>query len=533
MKNTLLFIIGMFVFGFSLQAQNWDEIIKVAASDRAAEDYFGNSVAVSGDYAVVGTPFEDEDASGGNTMNDAGSAYIFYNNAGTWEEVQKITASDRAVDDWFGSSVAISGDYVVVGAYYEDEDASGGNTMEMAGSVYIFYNNSGTWEEVQKITASDRAAGDLFGVSVAVSGDYAVVGAVCESEDVSGGNTLNWAGSAYIFYNTGSTWEEVQKIVASDRAVDDWFGYSVAVSGDYILVGVLYEDEDASGGNTMSNAGSAYIFYNDTGTWEEVQKITASDRAVDDWFGVSVSVSGDYAVVGACHESEDASGGNTINWAGSAYIFYNNSGTWEQLQKIVASDRAAEDFFGSSVAVSGDFAVVGAVYENEDASGGNTMSDAGSAYIFYNIGSTWDEVQKITASDRAVDDWFGYSVAVSGEYAVVAAPKEDEDASGGNFLDGAGSVYIFSNAAGNLLKHIVNSSEVLLFPNPTRGTINIKYINSCIQKITISDLIGKTLIEKTEIQQNETIDLSNFETGIYIICIQTDKEIFTTKIVKE
>ena len=163
MKNTLLFIIGMLVSGFSLQAQNWDEIIKVAASDRAADDYFGWSVAVSGDYAVVRSPYEDEDASGGNTMNDAGSAYIFQNNSGIWEEVQKIVASDRDVSDFFGISVAVSGDYAIVGANSENEDTSGGNTMNDAGSAYIFYNNAGIWEEVQKITASDRDFNDLFG----------------------------------------------------------------------------------------------------------------------------------------------------------------------------------------------------------------------------------------------------------------------------------------------------------------------------------------------------------------------------------
>jgi parallel beta-helix repeat protein len=448
MKKTLLFLI---VLTFSVSnyngifAQNWDETIKLAASDRAASDLFGYSVSISGDYAIVGAYQEDEDAGGGNTLSQAGSAYIFYNNSGTWEQMQKIVASDRAAGDWFGYSVSISGDYAIVAAYYEEEDAGGGNTLFGAGSAYIFYNNSGTWEQKQKIVASDRAASDRFGQSVSISGDYAIVGAYEEDEDAGGGNTLSMAGSAYIFYNNSGTWEQKQKIVASDRAAGDYFGYSVSISGDYAIVGAYQEDQDAGGGNTLSSAGSAYIFYNNSGTWEQMQKIVASDRAAVDQFGYSVSISGDYAIVGAHQEDEDAGGGNTLSMAGSAYIFYNNSGTWEQANKIVASDRAASDHFGQSVSISGDYAIVGANYEDEDAGGGNTLNSAGSAYIFYNNSGTWEQKQKIVASDRATYDYFGRSVSISGYYAIVGAHQEDEDAGGGNTLSAAGSAYIFSN----------------------------------------------------------------------------------------
>jgi len=209
-------------------------------------------------------------------------------------------------------------------------------------------------------------------------------------------------------YNTqAQTWLETQKAVASDRAADDGFGASVSISGNYAIVGAHSEDHDTIGGNTMTDAGSAYILErNGSGNWSQVQKIVASDRAADDRFGASVSISGNYAIVGAHSEDHDTMGGNTMTDAGSAYIFERDStGKWNQLQKIVASDRAVVDNFGNSVSISDNYAIVGAYREDEDTAGGNTLGAAGSAYVFERDGSgNWNQVQKITATDRAVGD---------------------------------------------------------------------------------------------------------------------------------
>ena len=239
--------------------------------------------------------------------------------AQTWNEAIKTVASDRAASDVFGYSVSISGSYAIVGAYQEDEDASGANYQLDAGSAYIFERDGlGNWTQAQKLTASDRAAFDYFGHSVSISGDYAIVGAYGESEDASGANFQNAAGSAYIFERDGlGNWTQAQKLTASDRASGDYFGHSVSISGDYAIVGAYREDEDASGANTQSQAGSAYIFERDgLGNWTQAQKLTASDRAAEDYFGWSVSISGSYAIVGAWQESEDASGANYQNDAG-------------------------------------------------------------------------------------------------------------------------------------------------------------------------------------------------------------------------
>jgi hypothetical protein len=198
-----------------------------------------------------------------NSITSAGAVYIYEKNAnGNWNETEKIVASDRAAYDSFGSSVSISGDYVIVGAPFEDEDENGANTLNDAGSAYIFGKNSiGVWSEAQKIVASDRSGTKNFGSSLAISGAHAVVGVSLEDDDANGANPLNNAGAAYFFgLGANDTWSEITKAVASDRAADDEYGNSVAISGDIAIVGAHLEDEDASGGSTSNGAGSVYFF---------------------------------------------------------------------------------------------------------------------------------------------------------------------------------------------------------------------------------------------------------------------------------
>ena len=221
--------------------------------------------------------------------------------------------------------------------------------------------------EVKKLRASDAEAGDLFGLSVAVSGDSAVVGALKPDFPVTN------PGAAYVFQRDqggADNWGEVVKLTASDAGAGDLFGVNVAVSGGTAVVGALHED---AGG---SEAGAAYVFQRDEGgadNWGEVTKLTASDAQAGDNFGNSVAVSGDTAVVAAF--LEDAGGSEP----GAAYVFQRNEGgadNWGEVKKLTASDAEAGDLFGRSVAVSGDTAVVGAYQED---SGGVA---AGAAYVF-------------------------------------------------------------------------------------------------------------------------------------------------------
>jgi hypothetical protein len=444
MKRNLLFTLLLMVT-ITTTAQNWDEIIKAVASDRATDDQFGIAVSISGDYAIVGAYSEDHDPSGGNNLPNAGSAYLFHYNGTNWYQQQKIVPSDRDYEDRFGVSVAISGDFAIVGTYGEDEDSLGGNSVYEAGSAYLFHRIDTVWTEQQKIVASDRGEYDYFGNSVSISGNYAIVGAYGECHDTTGTDSLYNAGSAYIFHFNGTRWTEQQKIVAPDRAEYDQFGYSVSISGDYALAGAWLDDHDAANLNPLSNAGSAHIFVRSGSTWKQQQKIVSADRSTRDIFGYSVSLSGNDAIIGAYQEGHDASGGAYKAEAGSAYLFHRDDTTWTQQQKIVASDRSADDQFGFSVSIAGDYAMVGAYLDAQDASGANPLHFAGSAYIFVRNGNTWSEQQKIVAPDRAAEDRFGNAVAISEDFALAGAVIEDDDVSGGNPRPEAGSVYLVKN----------------------------------------------------------------------------------------
>jgi len=399
-KPLLLFIIILSSF-YTLKAQNWNEIIKATASDAAAGDNLGVSVSISGNKAIVGAGFNDDNGT------SSGAAYIFELVGNTWSETAKITASDAATADFFGFAVSISGNKAIVGAAQNDDNGTS------SGSAYIFELVGGTWSETTKITASDAATSDGFGVSVSISGNKAIVGAA--QNDDNGSNS----GSAYIFELVGGTWSETAKITASDAAASDGFGYSVSISGNKATVGALGNSDNGFG------SGSAYIFELVVGTWSETTKITASDATTGDGFGYSISISGNKAIVGA-HQNDD----NGTS-SGSAYIFELVAGTWSETTKITASDAASDDFFGYSVSISGNKAVAGA-RQNDD-----NGSNSGSAYIFELIAGTWSETEKITASDAATNDIFGSSVSISGNQAIVGAARNDDNGSN------SGSIYIF------------------------------------------------------------------------------------------
>ena len=390
-------------------------------SPGGAYGFFGVSVAVSGDTAVVGA---SQDFSSAGTRG--GSAYVFVRTgttgtAGTLQAPRalqaKLTASDGAAFDLFGASVDVDGDTAVVGAYGDDTRGGGD-----AGSAYVFTRTGTTWTQQAKLTASDGAAFDYFGFSVDVDGDTVVVGAPDDGDDTTPAGA--YAGLAYVFTRTGTTWTQQAKLTASDGAASDNFGYSVAVSGDTAVVGA--HNDDTRGG---VDAGSAYVFTRTGTTWTQQAKLTASDGAEGDFFGVSVAVDGDTAVVGAY--GDDTRAGTD---RGSAAVFVRAGTAWALQAKLTTSDGAAGDYFGASVAVSGDTAVVGAYFD-----GTRGGVDAGSAYVFTRTGTTWALQAKLTAPDGAQSDYFGLSVAVDGDIAVVGAPGDDTRSG----VD-AGSAYAYS-----------------------------------------------------------------------------------------
>ncbi|MBD3360423.1 hypothetical protein GF366_01320 [Candidatus Peregrinibacteria bacterium] len=395
-------------------AANWSQEDKIYAGDPDDHDAFGTSVSISGDYAVGGAPSND------GSGIDEGAAYVFSRSGSSWSQVAKLTASDAANYDEFGESVDIDGDFIVVGARNNDSSQ---------GKAYVFKKPVSGWTDMTEtaiLTASDKLNDDNFGTAVGISGDYVVIGA--SGNDDAG----SASGSAYIFKKPVGGWSdmtETKKITAGDAEGGDIFGVSAGIDGDYIIVGAGFEDEGGS------NAGAAYIFFKDQGgvdNWGQQAKLIASDAADNDRFSYSIdgngaSISGDYALVGACFKG-----------AGSAYIFYKDEGgtnNWGQQAKLTASDGVSGDYLGRSVSIYGNTAIAGADHKS---------SSTGAAYIFERGGGwsgTITEDQKITADDGDSNDEFGHSVAISGYYSLIGA-RADENGSYGN----AGSGYIFHSS---------------------------------------------------------------------------------------
>jgi hypothetical protein len=387
------------------------------ASNTGAVDQFGWSVAISGNTAVVGANREDSTATtvnGDQTNNsalEAGAAYVFVRNAGTWSQQAYLKASNTGADDQFGYSVAISGDTIVVGAPGEDSNATGVNgdqTNESAfaaGAAYVFVRNAGTWSQQAYVKASNAGAFNQFGLSVAISGDTIVVGANGErstSTGVNGDQTNNSAldvGAAYVFVRSGTAWSQQAYVKASNAEAFDNFGWSVAISGDTIVIGAYGEDSNATGvgGNQANNsaigAGAAYVFVRNAGTWSQQAYLKASNTGADDQFGYSVAISGDTIVVSAPGEASNATSvngdqtNNSAIGAGAVYVFVRNAGTWSQQAYLKASNSGANDVFGNSVAISGDTIIVGAYGEASNATGvngdqtRNAADFAGAAYL--------------------------------------------------------------------------------------------------------------------------------------------------------
>ena len=278
-----------------------------------------------------------------------------------------------------------------------------GHPLSQSGSASVFVRDGANWTQQANLIANDVTEDAFFGGSVSISGDTIIVGA--KNDDVEGIDS----GSAYVFDRAGSfwsTWTQRAKLTASDGDERDYFGYSVSISGDTIVVGAFHDDDKGV------SSGSAYVFVRYGSTWAtwnwEQQKLTADDGSDFDFFGISVAVSGDTIVVGA--PGDDDKGGS----CGSVYVFVRNDPSstlmypWVQQAKLTANDGAENDEFGYSVSISGDTIVVGA-------------PDSGSTYVFVRDGATWLQQEKLTPDDGSKNHQFGRSVAVSDDSIVVAA----------------------------------------------------------------------------------------------------------------
>lgn len=379
------------------QCGSFEAVQKLTASDPSPEDHFGWSVGVSSNRAIVGAYTDDIGAD-----TNAGSAYVFRWNGSVWVQEAWLTGHPSgSPPDEFGYGVSIHTDRAVVSGRQQSE---------------VFRWNGIGWES-EGLLIAPPGNGDSVGSSVAIWGDRAIVGEY--GHDIGG---LVDAGAAEVYRWTGSAWVHEATLTAGDPAIGDYFGIAVSLDGDRALIGAYGDDESAPDG------GAAYVFKWSGSAWLQEAKLLAADGGADDLFGNSVSLSGDCALVGAF--LDDNEGGNE---AGAAYVFCRNGSVWAQQGKILAADGMPDDRFGESVSLSDDRGVVGA--SRDDTSDG---ADAGSVYSFRWNGATWVQEVQLVAADAGIDDRFGRAVAHSGVQAVFGAASHNAMA-----LTDAGAAYAF------------------------------------------------------------------------------------------
>lgn len=506
-KSMIIFSIFMLSISLLFSAE-WNMISKIVATDRNNDEYFGNEVAISGNFAIVGAYRENQSIDEGEIIHNAGAAYIFRFDGSEWVQMQKLVASNRGENYYFGCSVDICGDYAIVGA--REENVAGGHKE---GAAYIFYYDGTSWVQDDRIYADDRHYGDYFGYSVAMTENRSVIGAIYQDYAEASSDSLAQAGAAYVFSRSGIGWSQSAKLVAKYRSEGDNFGTCLAISGANIVVGVPLEDMNEDSLDYKMNAGAAYVFNYDGSHWSRSKKLLASDRNSHDQFGCSVDIDGATIIAGAYMEGHDVDGLNKKDKTGSAYIFDYSGSVWTQTQKIVASERWVSDFFGYDVAIEDNLLIVGAYGEDHDTLAENYIKNAGASYVFKNWGGIWSEQEKITAYVRSEEDRFGNSVDISNDVLIIGAVGEDHDANDANTKYGSGSAYIYSTGVGGVLEANIavhaNSLEILngdttpsLIDNTDFGTVYLDS-GSVTKAYSISNTgTGHLLIDTIYVQNS-------------------------------
>jgi hypothetical protein len=376
---------------------------KLYAVDSSGSESFGSSVAISGDTMAIGAPGDNGQG------KDSGAVYVFVRTGNAWTQQAKLSATDGAAGDNFGASVAISDDTLIVGAL------AGEANGQHSGSAFIFVRTGTTWTQQAKLLAADGQEGDAFGVCAAISHDTAIVGAWADDD------LGSMSGSAYVFVRTGTTWTQQAKLLAADGAAHDWFGMSVAVDGDTVAVGAWRDDDHGP------DSGSVYVFVRTGNTWTQQAKLSPANAGARDGFGACVAISGDTLVVGATDGFYDNPS------SASASVFVRTGASWTQQAKLSADNGSIFGRFGWSVAISGDIVMVGA--PDEDAW-------AGAAYVFARSSNLWIPQGKFSLPDHPIRPSFahclGYSVGISNR-TVVAGTPDDSD-----LKIFGGAAYVFS-----------------------------------------------------------------------------------------
>jgi len=441
---------------------------KIVASDGASQDYFGDSVALDGDTLVVGASLKDIGHS------DAGAVYVFVRTSSGWVQQQELISTDPSDGYLFGSAVAVSGDTLVIGCPFTYLNGVG-----IGGAAYVYTRNGGVWTVQQRLAGASAYDGDAFGYAIGMSAGTIVVGAYGDLQ-----NGLP-SGAAYVFVRQGSVWSLQQTLVPNDALVTGAFGTAAVIAGNTAVIGAL--------GDGLS-PGSAYVFTRSGTAWQQVQKLVASDGTIDDGFGLTVGLTSDTLVVGAPRNSA-----TTGTERGAAYIFGHAPGYWTQLQRLEDTGGEEMDQFGHSVAISGDRLVVGSVAANTAA------ADTGAADVYFRAAGVWSIDQRLAPVNLLTHDVFGHSVAVNTNLVAVGALQYF------NFNPGAAYVYKFEGTADTeppTIKSVTVDPDYLFPANHKLVPITIAVVASDNVEVASSRIISVTCNESAVGDWQVTGDLA-------------------------
>jgi len=367
------------------------DLQKLIPTDGKEKDYFGYSVAIDQNTVLIGSNRADY-----GKIPDAGAAYVYELGSEGWQLQAKLIAQKPSAFDTLGGNVAINNNTAVLGAIGRDDNG------ENSGAVIVFERNN-SWKQKQLVMPPDGQAGDAFGQSIALTEKTLVVGA--PRSDTLGKDS----GSVYVYTRKGECWVLKTRLTAQDGAPGDLFGISVAIDKNTILVGADLNDEKAE------NAGAVYVFAINGEKWHQQAKLTASDAGKTDIFGVRVAISGDTALISARRDDDDNLGID----AGSAYIFERTGQHWLQKTKLLAPDGKADDRFARGVALKENTAIISAMHHDA------ASKDSGAVYVYKKLNGNWSLSSKILADDSIVGDRLGWNVAFSNGHIVMASPHSD------------------------------------------------------------------------------------------------------------
>jgi len=504
--NCFLFAVAI-VFSSNITAQNLDFYQTFIPGGQG--DSVGVSASVYGNYAIVGAPFAKTYVK----SDRASKGYVFFyeKNPATneWIETEKTNQGNSGNNDYFGGSVAIYDDVAIVGAMYDN--SNGPN----AGAAYIYKrieSASGNinWSLVKKIVGNDTEADDRFGYSVDINSEYAVVGSYNNS------NSDN-SGAVYVFKryeNFTNNWDQVAKITNGSSLGPYNFGKSVSIDNDLILVGATDYDYDSDGD------GAAFLYKKeyDNDIWNQIKRIVPSDSIQATDFSQSLDLNGDNAIIGAV---------NTDNEKGAAYIFNRNYGgenNWGEVAKLTASNFNQVKFFGWSVSISNNTAVVGAPFLDGDI---YNSSSPGAAYLFKEENNIWTETEIINSPTSSSSDFFGFAVSNDADDLLITAPLAD------SLRTDAGAIYFYGEFTPTSLKEETELPTKFSlsqnFPNPFNPVTSIEYrvASSEYVSLKVYNLLGKevaTLVNGMRSPGNYSVkfDGSELGSGIYIYKLQTE-----------